>query len=201
MSDKKEKNNTEKTKSGFFMRQIKVYRRYFMYKPSTNKIIGKKITPKDLKELFTTYTTLKEPRKSFKRAMEVEGVVESDLVKAHSRYTYIQIGIIIAFFIPLYHFFKVVDHKLSGGDFTLGFLPSVFPPIVSIFFLMFFYVYFSWIQWRIRNKCLATHRRFMKIIFKYPSELFPMQEYEDTMENKYGEDWENKKKNEKQKET
>lgn len=197
MSDKTEKNKTDKTKDGFFMRQIKVYRRYFMYKPTTHKIIGKKIAPKDFKEIFTTYKTLKEPRKSFKRAMEVEGVVEADLVKAHGRYTYFQLGILIAFFIPLYHFFNVINHALSGGDFTLGFFPSMFPPIVSMMFLAFFYVYFAWIQWRIRNKCLATHGRFMKILFQYPGELFPLQEYEDTMDKKYGENWENKNKDKK----
>jgi hypothetical protein len=198
MSEKKEKN--EKPRDGFFVRQIKVYGRYFMYKPTTNKIIGKKISPKDFKEIFTTYKTLEEPKKSFKRAMEVEGVVEADLVKAHARYTYFQVGILAVFPVPLYHFFNVINHVMSGGDFTLGFLPSIFPPIVSMLFLAFFYIYFAWIQWRIRNKCLATHRRFMNIVFKYPSELVPLQEYEDTMEKKYGEGWESKNKNKKQKE-
>ena len=150
MSEKN--NNSEKKRDGFFIRQIKVYGRYFMYKPSTNKIIGKKIRFKDFKEIITTYKTLEEPRKSFKRAMEVEGVVESDLVTAHKRYSYFQFGILMAFFVPLYHFFNVINHLIAGGEFTLGLLPSIFPPIVSMSFLTFFYVYFSWIQWRIRNK-------------------------------------------------
>lgn len=190
MSNKNE--NTEKKKDGFWIRQIKVYGRYFMYRPTTNKIIGKKIKIKDFKEIFTTYKTLEEPRKSFKRAMEVEGVVESDLIKAHNRYAFFQIGLLIVFFIPLYHFFNVINHAMNGGDFTLGMLPSIFPPIVSMSFLAFFYIYFSWIQWRIRNKTLATHLRFMKILFRYPSELSPLQEYEDTMDNKYGKQWEEK---------
>lgn len=192
MENKEKDELKSSNKDGFFIRNIKVYRRYFMYKSSTNKIIGKRLSPRDFKELFKTYATLEEPKKSFKRAMEVEGIVESDLVVAHKRYGYVQVVIMLISIIPLYHFFKVMNHFFKGGEFTLAFLPSVFPPIVSMFFLAFFYLYFSWIQWRIRNKCLATHLKFIRIIFSYPSELSPLSEYDEKMEKKYGEKWENK---------
>lgn len=200
------KNNKQANKDGFFMRQIKVYRRYFMFKPSTSKIIGKKIKPSDFKEMIISYKTLEQPKKSFKRAMEVEGIIESDLVKSHKRYGYIQVFLLMFYIIPIYHIMNIINFKLSGGDIPIGLIPSLFPPIVSIMFLTFFYIYFSWVQWRIRNRCLATHMQYLRIILAYPGELSPFNEKGDNMDKKYGKKWnknyvrekkKNNKKNEK----
>lgn len=189
----KEKENTENEsnkKSGFFVRQVKVYKRYFMFKSSTKRILGKRLTPKDFKEIYKAYTTLEEPKKSFKRAMEVEGVVESDLEIAHKRYNIFNIIILISSIVPFYHCFNVINHKIAGSEFTLGFIPSLFPSLVSLMFLSFFYVYFCWLQWRIRNKLLFTHLTFLSIIKSFPDELMPFQDYhEDKMENKYKKKW------------
>lgn len=186
------KKNQNQKKSNIIFREIKSYKNFWSYKSSTKNLLGKKIGISDIKELIKTYKTLEEPEISFSRSMEVDGIVEKDLHTAHSRYNIVQILFILLFLYPMYMFIDTILKKINGLVFELGFLPSLSISVVSMALILSYYIYFNWIQWRIRNRKLILPSLYFKILLHYPSQILPINTIEDTMENIYGKKWFNK---------
>ena len=175
------------------------YKQFFKYRPSTPLLLGKKIKIKDIKELKKTFNELKPPKVKFEHAMQREGILESDLPSSHKKYNFILSFLFFISFYPIILSTKALIHKLQGGEFTFGFIPSLLTPLFFLVFTTLFYFFYSWIQWRIRNRMLITPLDYIKVIKTYPFEVLPMTPFNATMSKRYGIDWKQKigKKNKK----
>lgn len=176
--------------AGYF--SPKYYAYYFKFKSDTSSLTGKKIKVSDMQEISETFGSLTPPKISFERAMQLEGILDSDLPKSHKMYDFILSGLMAVSTYPIYLSIKSVIHKINGGEFFLGFFPSFATPLLFIVFTMMFYYMYSWLQWRIRNRMLITPNDFFRIIRAYPLEALPFNDFNDTMKSKYGKDWKKK---------
>lgn len=176
--------------AGYF--SPKYYKSFFRYKSDTASLTGKRIKRSDVLEIKETFESLTPPKISFRRAMEVEGVLDSDLPKSHSMYNYVLTGLLVVSTYPIFLSLKAVVHKMNGGEFFFGFVPALITPLFFILFTFLFYFMYSWFQWRIRNRLLITPYDFIRVVKTFPTEFLPFNDFNDTMSEKHGKDWKKK---------
>lgn len=164
---------------------------YWSYRPAgkkgfTKNMVGdiplqKTFSAKSYKELLQTLKSA-ESKHSFKRSMQKEGIVEKDLAKGHKMYSVIMMISLLLMLYPIYRLFDLYHLATAGQINIFSIISTSFVILVSIYFLIFNYIYFAWRAFRVRNKSLITFLPFLQLCMKDKDHLFPFEDFDRTVE-------------------
>lgn len=161
-------------------RAVDTTKRYFWYRPSegftaqTTGIvnIGHIFKIKSFKELLKTYTSTESENQDYEKAIEVEGLHELTLEKAHNNFQRAMFCLFVFIFAGSLYLLNL--YLSTSGVSWFTFIPS----ICVIWVLTLLYLMLAWRAFRIRHRTLISHYKFMKEAIKYPSELLFIHDYD-----------------------
>lgn len=185
----KKKNRIRKI--GGILNPIYLVDTYWSYRPTekngfTKNMIGdiplqKTFSKKSYSELLQTLKSA-ESKHSFKRSMQKEGIVEKDLEKGHTLYNVIMMISLLLMLYPIYRLFDLYHLATAGQINIFSIISTSFVIFVSIYFVVFNYIYFAWRAFRVRNKSLITFLPFLQLCIKDKDHLFPLEDFDRTIE-------------------
>lgn len=167
---------------------IKTPGRYMSYRPNqilkttTGVKVSNFFNKARWQEVIKTYKTT-ESENDFETAMEVEGISEKVLVKRYKYFQWCMLMFLISSVSMMLPFFNKLFEALDNGYGFFRIFITLYPFFVVLSVLLFFYVFFAWVSFRIRNKWLLNHSEFLKIAIKDTDQLMPFNEIEWMKEN------------------
>ena len=164
------------------------YKRYWSYYSSTSRNLIPLLNKNNFSELTKTFMDVKSPKKTFQESMQREGIVEEDLPKIYNRLRkFLWISLVFDSYL-FYMVFKYIISKTAIIPFLYTF--TVLAPLLIS---GLFYFLCSWMMWKIRNKMDIEPMKYIKIIKKFPYQLYPFIGFKEKMSSRYGKNWNKKR--------